>query len=298
MKLKYSILALVTSFTLMNVHAQQIFRLSQYMQNTLVFNPAAAGAFNEGSVGLVYKKMWSGIEGGPQTTVFVGDKAITSKNIGVGLMMYNDVTGPTARSGAEVSLSYAINWNNNQKLSFGLGGVLLQERIDKAQIEKDIPGDPILNGSGSTLTGDASAGIFYTSKKWNLGFSAKQLVQSKIDFIKTATELEGRLYRQYYLMGSYNWKTDEDNVIVPNFLLKLNNNAPADFELGARLIHKNLFWVGFNYHKDQDYSAFAGLNFGKKYSIGYAFDQYKTPLSVFDNGGDAHELSFRYSLGK
>ena len=298
MKAKYIPVLLLSSLCWTNSFAQQIFRLSQYTQNIVVYNPAAAGVVNTGSAGLIYKKMWSGIEGGPQTTVFVGEKAFSSKNVGAGLVLYNDVTGPTSRSGAEASLSYSINWDNNQKLSFGLSGVMLQERIDKSAIEKDIPGDPLLNASGSTISGDAGAGIFYSSPKWNVGFSAKQLIQSKLDFIKTSTELEGRLYRQFYLMGSYNWKTDEDNVIVPNFLLKLNSNAPADFELGARLIHKNLFWVGFNYHKDQDYSAFAGLNFGKKYSIGYAFDQYKTPLSVFDNGGDAHEVSLKYYFKK
>jgi len=72
MKLKYTILALVC-FATTTITAQQTFRLSQYMQHNYVFNPAAAGMNDLSSIGVTYKKMWEGIEGGPQTTLLFGD---------------------------------------------------------------------------------------------------------------------------------------------------------------------------------------------------------------------------------
>ena len=294
MKLKYTIITLVSLVIATTLTAQQTFRLSQYMQHNYVFNPAAAGANDVSSIGATYKKMWEGIEGGPQTTLLFGDTYFNKYKAGASILVYNDVTGPTSRSRAELNVSYAIPFSDKRKLSFGLGGIIMQERIDKLQIEKYVPGDPILAGPGSWVSGDASAGVYYTSKTINVGFSVKQLVQSKLDLIQTATALEARLYRQYYVMGSYNWRTDEDNVIVPNFLLKLSSHAPADIEAGARIEHKDFIWVGFNCHYQQSFSAFAGLKMNHKYAIGYAYDQYKTPLSVFDNGGGAHEISLRY----
>ena len=104
---------------------------------------------------------------------------------------------------------------------------------------------------------------------------------------------EGRLYRHYYLMGSYNWKTDEDNVIVPNFIVKLSAHAPVDIEAGCRIEHKDLIWGGFNFHYKQNFSAFAGIKLNHKLAIGYAYDQYTTPLSTFSAGGGAHEIMLR-----
>lgn len=297
MKFRKIIIA-IAILSIQTAKAQQTFRLSQYMQHNYLFNPAAAGAAANPSIGITYKKMWSGIDGGPQTTVLYGDNYFSKYKVGAAAVIYNDVTGPTSRSGGEIALSYAVPLSDKRKIQFGLSGVLLQERLDKAAVEKYIPGDPILAGPGSWLTGDAAAGVYYTSSGLNLGFSVKQLIQSKLDLIKTATETEGRLYRHYYFMGSYNWRTDEDNVIIPNFLVKFMENAPVDIEAGARIEHKDLIWVGFNFHYKQDFSAFAGLKINHRYTIGYAYDQYKTPLSIFDAGGSAHELTLRYAFGK
>jgi len=298
MKKQYCFLLISIFFIASASQAQQIFRLSQYLQHNYLFNPAAAGAAEHPSVGITYKKMWAGIEGGPQTFLAYGDKYFASKKTGVGVLVYNDVTGPTSRFGAEANISYSVLLAEKRRLMFGLGGMFAQERIDKSAIEKYIPGDPILAGPGSAFTADAAAGIYYVSPTINIGFSAKQLIQSKIDLIKTETALEARRYRQYYLMGSYNWQTDEDNMIIPNFQVKFSENAPADIEAGCKIEHKKILWVGFNYHLDQDFSAFAGFRVDKKLSIGYAYDQYKTPLSIFDSGGGSHELTIIYSFEK
>jgi type IX secretion system PorP/SprF family membrane protein len=176
----------------------------------------------------------------------------------------------------------------------GMGGQFMQHRIDKEAVAKYIPGDPLLDGPGSVFAGDASAGVYFKSSTLNLGVSVKQLIQSKLDFIKTATNIEGRLYRHYYFMGSYNWKTDESNVLIPNMLVKFAGNAPLDIECGVQLEHKDLFWVGLNYHHKQSFSGFAGVKLDHKFSIGYSYDQFVTPLSIFDDRGNSHEISFRY----
>ena len=276
------------------VKAQQIFRLSQYIQHNYIFNPAASGAGNKGTLIVSYKKMWSEIEGGPQTMLICSDKYFKKSKIGLSGLLFNDITGPMTKSGFEFNSAYSIPFSEKRKLQLGLGGLILQERLDKTFLEKYIPGDPVLSGSGSVITGDASAGVYYSSPKFNLGLSVKQLVQSKLNLVKSTTVIEGKLYRQYYLMGSYNWATDEENVIVPNFLLKFSQNAPSDFEAGAKIIHRDMIWAGFNFHYQQEFSGFAGFKINHKYSLGYAFDQYKTPLSVFDKGGNSHELSFMY----
>lgn len=274
--------------------AQQIFSMSQFMQHNFIYNPAAAGASDQASLGITYKKMWTGIEGGPRTTMLYADKYFEALNTGGGLILYNDVTGPITRSGVEGCVSYGIYTSDYNQLKFGLSGQLLQERIDKAAVQKYIPDDPLLATAGSSTTGDAAFGVYYTTPKLNIGVSAKQLIQSKLNFIKTTTLNESRLYRHYYVMGSYNYQLDSQNILIPNFIIKMAAHSPFDFEAGARLEHKKLLWFGINYHYQQYYSAFLGFNINKKVSLGYAYDQYRTPLSIFDEGGGSHELSLKY----
>lgn len=278
--------------------AQQIFKISQYTQHNFLYNPAAAGANDESSIGAIYRKMWAGMPGGPQTTILFGDKYFAKQKTGVGIALYSDKTGPTSRTGGQVNISYSVDMQEGRRLMFGLAGTVLQYKIDKESFSHYIPNDPLLASDGTEMKGDAAAGIYYRSNTLNLGASVQQLVQSKLNFVKSSTNVEGKLYRHYFFMGNYNWRTDEDNVLVPNFLVKYLPNSPVDFETGVRLEHKDLIWVGFNYHYKQSYSAFAGIKVDHKLAIGYALDMYRTPLSIFDDGGAAHEFSLRYFFGK
>jgi type IX secretion system PorP/SprF family membrane protein len=277
--------------------AQQIFTISQFTQHNFIFNPAAAGANDEASIGATYRKMWASMPGGPQTTLVYGDKYFAKKKTGVAVVLYDDKTGPTARTGGQVNLSYSIDMDNGKRLMFGLAGNVLQYRINKAAFENYMT-DPLLQAAGTTVKADAGAGIYYRTPSFNIGFSVQNIIQSKFNFIKTNANPEGRLYRQYYVMSSYNIQTDEDNVLIPNAMLQFQPGLPADFSGGVRLEHRDLLWIGFNYHYKQSYSAYLGVKIDHKFSIGYAYDQYSTPLGVFDDGSGGHEVSLRYFFGK
>ena len=278
--------------------SQQIFKVAQFVKNNYLYNPAAAGAEEKSSVGAVYRKMWSGMPGGPQTTFLYGDHYYASRKTGVGVVMYTDKTGPTSRTGGQIDLSYSLDFNNGKRLMFGLAGMFMQYRIDKASFSNYIPNDPLLGSDGTEMKGDAAAGVYYRSNTLNIGFSAQQLLQSKLNFIKSSTNTEGKLYRHYYLAGHYNWKTDEDNTIVPNFSLSYVNGSPVDAEAGVMIEHKKLLWAGLGYHYKQSFTAILGINIKKQLALGYAYQQYRTPVSVFEDGGAAHEISLRYFLSK
>lgn len=302
------IISLLAVLAVCQTKAQQIFTFSQFMQHNFVYNPAAAGANDQASIGGTYRKMWSGIDGGPQTTFLYGDKYFDKKNTGLAVVLYDDKTGPTSRTGGAINLSYSMQLDaQGRKLMFGIGANVLQYKLDRAAISENFnnngysnPNDPLVTGTGSdnTIKGDASAGIYYKAPKFNLGFSMQNIIQTKFNYIKTTANPEGKLYRHYYLMSSYNLKTDDDNTLIPNALVQFQPGLPADISAGVKLDHKDLLWVGFNYHHKQGYTAYVGVKIDHKFSIGYAYDQYSTPLSLFDDGGGGHELSLRYFFTK
>jgi type IX secretion system PorP/SprF family membrane protein len=160
--------------------------------------------------------------------------------------------------------------------------------------------DPVMGGAANRFKGDAGLGVAYTSTKWQLGASVSQLIQSKLNFYSGNLQRneEARLYRHFYLHGSYQWQVDANTRIIPNFLVIYLPNAPTELQAGARVEHRELFWWGLSLRARQSWMLSAGVKVQKKLTIGYSFDIYSTPLSVFDQGPNAHEVLLRYQFSK
>ena len=280
--------------------AQQLMTSSLYDLQGGLHNPATAGVSQHTTIGASYRSMWSGIEGSPATAMIFGSAYLEKAKLGLGAYLYNDVTGPTSRKGIQTSYAYHIPLEKGATFSVGLEARFQQFAIDKAMIQDAIGNDPVYAGAGNRFKGDAGLGVAYTSKKFQLGASVSQLVQSKLDIYSgslTRSE-EARLYRHFYLHGSYNWQVDANTKIIPNFLVIYLPNAPTEFQAGARVEHRDLFWWGLSLRARQSWMLSAGVKVQKKLTLGYAFDIYSTPLSVFDKGPNAHEILLRYDFLK
>jgi type IX secretion system PorP/SprF family membrane protein len=189
---------------------------------------------------------------------------------------------------------------NGAQFSVGLEARFQQFAIDKAMLIDALGNDPVMGGAATRFKGDAGLGVAYTSAKWQLGASVSQLIQSKLDFYTGNLQRneEARLYRHFYLHGSYQWQVDANTRIIPNFLVIYLPNAPTELQAGARVEHRELFWWGLSLRARQSWMLSTGIKLQKKMTIGYSFDIYSTPLSVFDQGPNAHELLLRYQLSK
>lgn len=280
--------------------AQQLMTSSLYELQGNLHNPALAGLHQQTVLGASYRSMWSGIEGSPVTALVYGSTFLQKANIGIGGYLYSDVTGPTSRRGIQTSYAYHIPLQNGAQFSVGLEARFQQFAIDKAMLIDALQNDPVMGGAANRFKGDAGLGIAYTNSKWQLGASVSQLIQSKLDFYSgnLVRSQEARLYRHFYLHGSYQWQVDENTRIIPNFLVIYLPNAPTELQAGARVEHRELFWWGLSLRARQSWMLSAGVKVQKKMTIGYSFDIYSTPLSVFDQGPNAHEILLRYQLRK
>jgi type IX secretion system PorP/SprF family membrane protein len=280
--------------------AQQLQTSSLYDLQGVIHNPSTAGTQATNMLGVTYRSQWSGISGSPKTATLFGSFDLPKLDIGLGGYVYNDKTGPTSRTGLALAFAKHINTKNGGVFSLGIEARGLQYSIDRAKLTETLGADPALGASDNKFKFDAGFGISYTGKKLQLGASASQLIQSKFDIYTgdlTRNE-EGRLYRHYYFHGSYKWSVDPFTTITPNFLVIYLPNAPTEYQFGARVEHKEIFWWGVGYRVKQSFMLSAGLNISKKFSIGYSFDIYQTPLSVYDAGSNAQEMLLRYNISK
>ena len=280
--------------------AQQLLVASLYDQHGFLHNPAVVGSQRKTQFGASYRSMWSGIDGSPQTTLLFGSTSIQSGRIGLGGYLYNDVTGPTKRTGLQTAYAYHIQSKNGADFSVGLEARFQQFSLDKSILQTYLGNDPVLASAENRIKGDAGIGVAYTNRKWQLGASVSQLIQTKLNFYSgnlTRSEV-ARLYRHYYFHGQYNWQVDEQNRIIPNLLLIYLPNAPTEVQAGFRVEHRDLLWWGLSLRARQSWMLSAGVKLQKKFVIGYCFDIYNTPLSLYDKGANAHELILRYELLK
>lgn len=286
------------------VKSQQLQSSSMYELVGLIHNPSTAGVMQDentkATVGIVYRTQWSALSGSPKTVTAFGSFKLPKQKIGVGGYLYSDKTGPTARTGIELSLAKHINFNDGGVFSIGLESRLLQYKIDRAKLTTTLGADPALGTADTKMKYDAGFGISYTNKKLQIGASVSQLVQSKLDYYKagaSTTEI-ARLYRHYYVHGLYNINFDNDITVTPNAMVIYLPNAPFELQAGARMDYKKTIWWGLGYRLHQSFMLSAGLTLAKKFNIGYAYDSYNTPISSFDGGHSAHEFMLKFNLAK
>lgn len=281
-------------------YTQQLTTSSLFELQGLLHNPSVAGVQKHGMVGASFRTMWDGFPGGPQTGLIFGSAFIKKHKLGIGGYIYNDVTGPTKRTGLQMAYAYHIPVAKDASFSIGIESRLQQFSFDKEKLQQALGNDPVLGSTDTRFKGDAGLGVSYTNKKFQLGFSVSQLIQSKLNFYSgnTSTSDESKLYRHYYLHSYYVWNVDGNTNIICNLLFINLPNAPLEFQGGVRVEHLETFWWGLSLRAHQSLMLSAGVKLKKKFTIGYSFDIYRTPLSVYDNGSNAHEFLIRYDFLK
>ncbi|MFC4263754.1 type IX secretion system membrane protein PorP/SprF [Ferruginibacter yonginensis] len=292
-------LLLLAVFSL-NVRAQQLHFMSQYLQHNSFLNPGAAGISNANMVGVSYRSQWASFPGNPRTYMVYGDANLEKLKAGIGGYVYRDETGPTSRTGVQLAYSkHIISRDEKHKLGLGIELRGLQYAIDKGKILSALGNDPALGGASSKFGFDAGAGVYYTNGKLSAGAAVSQLIQSKLQLADVPnSKLNGRLYRHYNLQANYKIQTGDDIYLIPNALVRFIQNSPTEFEAGVKLDYQDKLWVAVIYKVNQLYSLQTGVKIADKLSLSYSYDAYNTPISIYDGGSGAHEIGLRFDLKK
>lgn len=299
--MKKIIYFIVLSVSISVADAQQLHTSSLYDLQGTLHNPAMAGMSPSNFIGASYRSQWNGFSGAPKTTNVFGSFALPDKLIGLSGYLYNDVTGPSSRSGVQFAFAKHLPVSDGSgKFSIGIETRLFQFGIDKNKLAATLGSDPILAGSQTRTKFDAGLGLAYSNDKFQVGISVAQMIQSKLDFYtgSATPSTQGRLYRHFYLHSNYRIDAGGGTTIIPNFLLiYLPNISSTEFQIGAR-VERNLFWWGLGLRSQQSFMLSAGINVNKNLNIGYGYDNYINPISTFDGNATGHELLLRYKFSK
>ncbi|PCH89582.1 MAG: hypothetical protein COB88_00865 [Flavobacteriales bacterium] len=291
MKKTASFYLILCSLGIGSINAQQLHFHSQYMFNPYLHNPAHAGSKDYTVITASFRNQWTGFTDAPKTATLSGHFALKD-NMGLGIALYSDQTGPTSRNGGMASYAFHIPFDNS-KLSFGVSAMVFQYNLDKSILTTDEPGDLAIQGEMvSRIVPEATFGMLYYGKDYYIGLAVPQLIQMQVD-IGPDNQLN-KMTRHFYVSGGYKFGISNDVELEPSLMLKATAAAPLQFDINSKIIYKEMIWLGFSYRMGDAAVAMLGLEKGD-FSFGYSYDITLTNIKTYSSG--THEIFLGYRLG-
>ncbi|KKT72080.1 MAG: hypothetical protein A2281_11190 [Bacteroidetes bacterium RIFOXYA12_FULL_38_20] len=285
-------------FLLIGVHkvnAQQMQMYSQYMFNDFVVNPAVCGTHEYFQARLNNRYQWIGIVDQPRTYILSIYGPHKTKDMGFGGFVYNDVTGPTSRTGVQGAYAKNIRIKNDMRLSFGLSAGLLQFKIDGSKITWHDEGDLVGEAMYVDYIPDANFGMYLYTKSYWAGFSANQLLFSKVKLYNNVSDESltnggiNRIMHHFYLMGGYKYKINEEFTLEPSLLVKKMAPTPYEFEITVKGIYQDMVWLGASFRThEKSMPIMIGYNYENQMYFGYCYDLIFSDLKNYTSG--THEI--------
>ncbi|MEO7992037.1 MAG: type IX secretion system membrane protein PorP/SprF [Chryseolinea sp.] len=322
MKIKILSILLMLNGISMSCHSQQQPFYSQYILNPFVSNPALAGIENYWDVKLSYRNQWQGIEGSPQTTYFTMQgsrkKMIyskpttgtvpppdTRKNVranyaqkykpiiphaGMGLIFYNDKTGPLSRYVIDASYAYHIGLSSKTSISAGISGGIQGVNLDteKLNFGTSNPSDPSVfaNGVVKYIRPDLNVGLWLYSAFYFVGASAQNLIPIKTDYGEAIDDQV--ILPHFTLSAGYKVLLNDKMSFLPSTMIRFVDQAPVNFDVNAKLQYRDLMWVGVSYRNVNTFAAMLGMNVNSTLNFAYAYDISNSRLGDASHG--THEI--------
>lgn len=325
--MKKSILIVLVFFLItQSSKAQQDPMFTKYMFNTLVYNPAFAGAKEHLSVVLLHRDQWVGLEGAPTTQTLTIHSPLKGNRVALGASLVHDKIGATRDIKFTSYYAYRIAFSETSKLSFGLSTTVNNFQADWSDLRLQSLVDDVFTNSYSKMLFNAGAGIFYYNDLLYLGLSVPQLINGSLvapERIRDPDQLQSMQVRHYYLAGGLILPINSSMVFKPSFLIKNSNlfgefggrvhsnvGAPTEFDIDASLLMYDALWVGVSFRSaferfsnessTASFDIWAAYYLRNNLNIGVSFDFTLNELSSVSDGSFEIILGydFAYKTGR
>lgn len=272
-----------------DLSAQQEPMYTQYMYNTLAYNPAYAGSRDALSIMGLGRFQWVGISGAPMTQNFQIHSPIY-KGLAAGISVSNDMIGPTTSTDLNLDLAYHIKISPSSTLGFGMRGTMNFFTNDLVNLEVQDPGDPQFANNYSVMFGNVGAGVYYRHTNFYVGFSVPNIVEHRVNY---ASQTYQR--RHYYVIAGGYFPVSRTIDLKPTGLVKFVEGAPVQLDLSFEMVFGKRFSAGVMGRLFDGMGVLLGYDILPNFRVGYAFDYPFTELSGVGSYG-SHEVLLRYDL--
>jgi len=282
---------------------------SQYMFNTLTYNPGVAGTSGMVCATALNRQQWVGFKGAPATTVFNVSAPVSlfKRRHGIGLVIESDNIGFDKDLNLSAVYSYLIDMNIG-KLGVGVNLGMINKAIEPSWYIPDGDDftppdqDPLIPTTKENFIAfDAGLGLYLLADKYYGAFSVAHLNQPKIKYSKEGGgEATTYVSRHYYLTAGYNLQLANPSFELLPSLFAYSDGKAVQFNVTSLVRYNKKVWGGVSYRAGDALIGIAGFELYNGLRIGYAYD---FPLSdIKKSTSGSHEFIVNYcfdlSLGK
>jgi type IX secretion system PorP/SprF family membrane protein len=273
---------------------------SQYMFNTMTYNPGVAGVSGMICATALTRQQWVGFKGAPSTTSFSINAPVNLFHInsGVGLMVESDNTGFDKDISLSGTYSYLMDLGQG-KLGIGLMLGMLNKAlspnwiIPSGDAHTPASGDPLIpENKESYVAFDASLGAYYKTDKYYAGLSVTHINEPKIKFSK------GQPYvsRHYYLTAGYTLQLPSPSFeLLPSFFAFSDGKA-TQVAINALVRYNKKVWGGVSYRAGDAIVGMIGVELYNGIRIGYAYDFPMTDIRKSTSGSQEFMVNYCFDL--
>ncbi|MBU0764214.1 MAG: PorP/SprF family type IX secretion system membrane protein [Bacteroidetes bacterium] len=268
--------------------SQQLNTFGMYHLNRYQQCPAAAGTKPYMFVSGSYGRSWTGIEGAPSLQAVSAHKLVAER-VGLGGKIFNENTGLSGKSGAEVSYAYHIPvTSGGAKLAFGLSAVLSQYSLFKDKFVLDDPDDEAIKyAENSLIVPDAAFGAtFYKPNTYWLDVGIYQLLGRKVSFLNSEN-LDNIQIRHYIIGAGFQVTFNPNFQLEPSALFKLTEKGVFQADVGMNAVFRKMFAIGCYYRTNDAVRPFVGID-TKNVAFGYSYGFVISEIGNYSNG--SHEI--------
>ena len=295
-KLRIYIILMVPLVMSKVTSAQSLPLYSQYMYNMVNINPAYAGNRGVPSLSAIWREQWVGLPGAPTTKSFSYDFASNSKQVGIGIQLFEDkYVNYIKRTGAALNYNMKVRIAQQGVLSLGLKFGFYNDSKSLYGSYLGATGnsnDVVVASNLNKVIPVAGAGVYYNDDKFYAGISVPDVVSFSTSQNYNA---DNTLYQvkqaHYFLTTGYSFDLNEDIQLKPSLLLKAVSGAPLLLDVNTNLWMRNIVGVGVSYRTGESVLGMVEMQITPQLRFGYAYDMpYKRPNS--------HEFFLRYEFGR
>ena len=320
------VLSLFCALIAISSSAQDI-HFSQYSQSPLTLNPALTGLTPCTYRGVLnYRNQWASAVGPASYQTFAGSfdaglwrNKLDGNIVGVGAMIYNDISGDGALTNMTIMGSFAYHQklgDENHYLSVGGQLGLVQKRVDYGKLifESQIGNngvDPTLP-SGEYGDDNFSYLDINAGANWRSRFSNKFAMQIGGAYFHLSEPTESfynandnKINAHYLGYGSFKIGIGKNTVLIPSYLfmqqtqgsnVQMNTGADVGFQLEKGV---SMAYVGAHYRSTDDIDVADAIiiNLGLDYNninFGLSYDVNISGLSAVTNYRGGIEFSLVY----
>jgi len=280
------------------VFSQQDPLTSQYMFNTLTFNPGVAGISGMICATALNRQQWVGFKGAPSTTIFNVSAPVKPFKIksGIGLLVESDNIG--FDKDVNLSASYSYHMDVGQGLlGIGFNVGMLNKTIDPTWVipsgDTHTPpsGDPLIpENKESYIAFDAGFGLYYKADKYYASLSVTHLNQPKIKFSKGLPYIS----RHYYLTAGYTLQLPNPSLELLPSIFAFSDGKVIQFNVTSLIRYNKKVWGGVSYRSGDALIGMVGFELFNGIRLGYAYDF--TISDIKNNSTGSHEFMVNYCL--